>query len=168
MKKNEFDNKTIAEESNNQDSYREEILAVRRVSAKRTGGSKFSYSVLCAVGDEHGKIGVALAKSNENIKAIAKAKLKARKSIVSVNITKDGTIPHSLMIKKNSSQILLKPAPLGTGIMAGGTVRTILELLGVKNVSARVIGTSNPVMNTYALLEGLKKLKKSNKKADKE
>ncbi len=144
--------------------YREEILKVRRVSTKRAGGSKFHYSVLCAVGDENGKVGIALAKSAENIKAIAKAKSKAKRNVVSINLTKDGSIPHELIVKRGASKILLRPAPLGTGVIAGGSVRTILELAGIKNISAKVIGTSNQIINAYALVVGLQSLRKVKQK----
>lgn len=161
---NKFDKKFEKENTMAKPEYREEILNVRRVSTKRAGGSKFHYSVLCAVGDENGKLGVALAKSVENIKAISKAKLKAKSRMIDVTLTKDGSIPHELIISKGASKILLRPAPLGSGIIAGGSVRTILELAGIKNISAKVIGTSNQVMNAYALFDGLQSLKEVKKK----
>lgn len=160
---NKLEKKTKKE---NESLYREEILNVRRVSTKRAGGSKFHYSVLCAVGDEKGKLGLALAKSVENVKAIAKAKLKAKQNMITINLTKEGTIPHELVIKDGASKMLLRPAPLGSGLIAGGSVRTILEVAGVKNISAKVIGTNNQVMNAYALFKGLQSLNKV-KKEDK-
>lgn len=139
--------------------FEEEVLKIRRVSTKRAGGSAFHFSVLSAVGDHAGRVGIALAKSKENVKAIKKSKEKARRNMVDINITKVGSIPHEVYIKDGAARILLRPAPLGTGIIAGGSVRRILELAGIKNISAKIIGTNNQIMNAYALMQGLKSLK---------
>lgn len=144
---------------NQQPKIREEILKIRRVSTKRAGGSSFHFSVLAAVGDDEGNVGVAIAKSKENTLAIHKAKQKAKRSMFQIPLTKEKSIPREIFFKDGSSIIYLKPAPLGAGIIAGSSVRTVLDLAGVKNVSAKIIGSSNPINNAYALIKALKKLK---------
>ncbi len=136
----------------------EEILAVRRVSTKRVGGSSFHFSVLSVAGDKNGNVGVAIAKSLENTNAIQKSKNKARRSMIKVYVTEDKSIPHEIRVKSGSAVLLLKPAPLGSGIIAGGVIRTILDYAGISNISAKMIGSHNPINNSYALIEALKQL----------
>lgn len=140
------------------------VLKIRRVSTKRAGGSSFHFSALTASGDHAGNVGVAIAKSKENVNAIRKSKDKARRQMINVEITKDGSIPHEVYIKNGASKLFLKPAPLGAGIIAGGSVRQILELAGIKNVSAKIIGTNNQISNAYTLIDALKSLRKLNYK----
>lgn len=137
----------------------EEILHIRRVSTKRVGGSSFHFSALSVAGDRKGNVGVAIAKAKENLTAITKSKEKARKSMISVPVTESGTIPHEIYVKKGAAKIFLKPAPLGAGIIAGGSVRQILELAGITNVSAKIIGSNNQINNAYALMEALGSLR---------
>ncbi len=137
----------------------EEIVAIRRVATKRPGGAKMRFSVLAAVGDKNGTIGMALAKAKENVLAIRKAKERAKKELLSVIITDKGSIPHEVSAKYGASKVLLKPAPLGAGIIAGSSVRQILELAGYKNISAKIIDGSNQINNAYAALTALKKLR---------
>lgn len=144
-------------------SISDEIIKIRRVSTKRAGGSSFHFSVLVVAGDYNGKVGVAIAKSKENVKAIAKAKEKARQSMVAVPITDAKSISHEVYIKRGAAKLYLKPAPLGAGIIAGGSVRQILELAGIQNISAKIIGTRNRINNAYALMEAFEKLMTKNK-----
>ena len=170
FKKKEQRNKSKFQERNDRsdDPVREEVLQVRRVSTKRTGGSSFHFSVLSVAGDFNGRIGVGLGKSLENTSAIAKSKNKAKKSLVNVYITKNGSIPHELMIKNGAVMIFIKPAPAGAGIIAGGSVRKILEFAGYKNISVKIIGSSNPVNNANTLVKALTELRpvKKNEKVD--
>lgn len=161
------DNRKIKKEEGNEEPISEEILAVRRVSTKRVGGSSFHFSALCVAGDHNGNIGIALAKSKENINAIQKAKLKARKNMFSVKVTEEGSIPHEIRAKNGPAEIILKPAPMGAGIIAGGVIRTILEYAGIKNISAKVVGTNNPINNAYTLAEALKGIKMPEKRSEK-
>jgi len=140
-------------------SFEERVLKIRRVSAKRSGGSSVHFSALSAAGDHSGKIGVAVAKSKENINAIKKSKEKAKRSMFEVCITEEGSIPHEVKAKKGAAILYMRPAPLGSGIIAGGCVRQILELAGYKNVSAKVIGSSNQINNAYVTVVALKKIK---------
>ncbi len=149
-------------------SIEERILKIRRVSTKRAGGSSFHFSVLSAAGDHNGNVGVALAKSKENTSAIRKSKEKARLKMFAVPLTEEGSIPHEIFIKNGPSILYLKPAPQGAGIIAGGSVRHILELAGVKNISAKVIGSNNQINNSYTLVKALQQLRVVKKKEDKQ
>jgi small subunit ribosomal protein S5 len=142
-----------------QHKFEEEIVTIRRVAAKRSGGPNLRFSVLAAVGDKNGTIGVALARAKENVVAIKKAKDKARRSTFKVILNENGSIPHEVKAKYGASKILMKPAPLGAGIIAGSSVRQILELAGYKNISAKILDGSNKITNAYAVIEALKKLK---------
>lgn len=139
--------------------FEEEIVIMRRVAAKRSGGPNLRFSVLAAVGDGNGTIGLGLAKAKENIVAIKKAKDKARRSTFKVALNENGSIPHEVKAKYGASRIFMKPAPLGAGIIAGSSVRQILELAGYKNISAKILDGSNKITNAYAVIEALKQLK---------
>jgi small subunit ribosomal protein S5 len=139
--------------------FEEKVIVMRRVAAKRTGGNKMRFSVLAAVGDKNGTLGIALAKARENVSAVKKAKDRAKKYLFTVTVTKDGSIPFDVSAKYGASKVYLKPAPLGAGLIAGSSVRQILELAGYSNVSAKIIDGSNKINNVYAVLEALKKLK---------
>jgi small subunit ribosomal protein S5 len=153
-----FDN-----EKQNIGAFADEVLAVRRVSAKRVGGSKFHFSVLSVVGDRSGQIGVAVAKSKENANAIQKSKDKAKRNLFRIPLTDTRSIPHEVYMKDGPAVLYLRPAPLGSGIIAGGVLRTILEYAGINNVSVKVIGTDNAINNAYALVSALKQLRPTKK-----
>lgn len=152
-------NELQKEESNAPVTAEERILEVRRVATKRTGGASYHFSALAVVGDRSGKVGVAVAKSKENLVAINKAKNKAKRNFFDVVITKNGSVPHEINAKYGATKLYIKPAPLGAGIIAGGSVRQILELAGIKNVSAKIIGSTNKINNAYATVVALKKLR---------
>ena len=140
-----------------QHKFEEEIVMMRRVAAKRAGGPNLRFSVLAVVGDKNGTIGIAIAKAKENVVAIRKAKEKARRSTIKVKLSASGSIPHEVRAKFGASKILMKPAPLGAGLIAGSSVRQILELAGYKNISAKILDGSNKITNAYAVMEALKK-----------
>ena len=137
----------------------ERVLLIKRVSKKTTGGNYVTFSALVAVGDGKGKVGIGIGRGLEVPPAIQKAMTKARKHMITVPIYKS-TIPHQVILKYKSARLLLKPAPEGTGLKVGSVVRTILDLAGIYNASGKIIGTRNQVVNTYAIMEALKKLKK--------
>ncbi len=137
----------------------EEVLQIRRVSKKTPGGNYITFSALVAVGDRKGKVGVALGKSTEVPPAIRKAAERAKKSLVEVPL-KGTTIPHDVYIKYKAAKVYLKPAPVGTGLKVGSVVRKILALAGVKDVSGKIVGSRNRIVNAYAVMEALKSLKK--------
>ncbi|MCL5746740.1 MAG: 30S ribosomal protein S5 [Patescibacteria group bacterium] len=141
----------------NQDGFEEEIVQVNRVSKKTKGGNKIGFSVLTVVGNKNGKVGVGLGKAPDVSAAIKKGVNLAKKHAIEVPIIK-GTIPFEFNIKLGAAKIILKPAPLGSGVIAGGAVRSVVSLAGIKNISSKVLGTKNQASNVYATIEALKRL----------
>ena len=137
----------------------ERVLLIRRVSKKTTGGNYVTFSALVAVGDGKGRVGIGVGRGLEVPPAIQKAMTKARKHMITIPLYKT-TIPHHIELKYKSARLLLKPAPEGTGLKVGSVVRTILDLAGIYNASGKIIGTRNQIVNTYAVMEALKRLKK--------
>lgn len=135
----------------------EKIVQVNRVSKKTKGGNRIGFSVLMVVGDKKGKVGVGLGKAPSVVSAIRKGVNRAKKHMIKVPITAT-TIPHQVFIKWGAAKILLKPAPKGTGIIAGGPVRKVIEASGITNIVAKILGTNNQASNVYATIEALKKL----------
>lgn len=139
----------------------ERVLLIKRVSKKTQGGNYVSFVALVAVGDGKGKVGIGIGRGQEVPPAIQKALAKARKSMIEVPIYKS-SLPHEVTLKFKSSLIMLKPAPEGTGLKVGSVIRVILDLAGVYNASGKIIGSRNQLVNTYAIMEALKKLKRRN------
>lgn len=137
----------------------EEVIQINRVTRVVKGGRRLRFQATVVVGNHKGKVGFGIGKSNEVMGAIQKAITQAKKHIIIVPIVRD-TIPHDVKIKFKSSQILLIPAGPGTGIIAGGPLRKVLELAGVKNVLSKIFGTKNRIVNTQAALLAVSKLKK--------
>jgi len=140
------------------EEYAETVLDVRRVAKVIKGGRRFAFSALVVVGDRNGNIGVALGKSREVASAIAKALRRARKSMFPVPLYKT-TIPYTVTGKFGSSEVLIRSASKGTGVIAGGAVRAVMDALGVKDVLAKSLGASNPQNVVKATVNALKKLK---------
>lgn len=139
--------------------FEEKVIQVNRVSKKTTGGNRISFSVLMVVGDRKGKVGVGLGKARDVASAIRKAVTYAKKHMIDVP-TVGGTIPHDIFLKRGAAKVMLKPAPEGSGVIAGGAVRSVVEAAGIRNISSKVLGTKNPASNVYATLEALSKLSK--------
>lgn len=140
----------------------ENVIQIKRVSKKNSGGNRISFTALVVAGDKESQIGYYLGKAPSVGDAIKKASKKARERMFKVNIV-DGTVPHEARIKRGAAKLLVKPAPEGAGLIAGGAVRSVLELAGVRNVSAKVLGTNNKAANVKATIELLKSLKKVEK-----
>ena len=140
------------------DEYIEKVIQVNRVSKKVTGGNKIGFSVLVVVGDKKGKVGVGLGKATDVASAIRKASSYAKKHLITVPIIKT-TIPYEIRLKKGAAKILLKPAPPGTGIRAGGAVRAVVEACGIKDIVSKILGTDNKASNVYATFAALEKLR---------
>src|SRR3990167_6059619 len=136
----------------------ERVVQVNRVSKKTKGGDKRSLSVLVVVGDRKGKVGVGLGKAAEVQSAVRKATSYAKRHLITVPL-KGRTIPHTILIKYGAAQVLLKPAPVGTGVIAGGAVRVVVEAAGIHDIVSKSLGTTNKASNVYATLQALSKLR---------
>lgn len=147
----------MMEENRQIKEFEEKIIQVNRVSKKTQGGNKISFSVLVVVGDRKGKVGVGLGKAPEVLAAIKKGIKRAKKNLFKVSL-RGSTIPHQIYVKKGAAKLMLKPAPLGTGVIAGGPVRVVVEAAGIRNIVAKILGTKNKASNVYATMEALKQL----------
>lgn len=143
----------------------QKILSIRRVTRVMAGGRRFSFSVSMLIGDRKGSVGVGLGKSNDTTLAITKAVASAKKNMVKIDTTKEMSIAHDVQAKYKASEILITPNK-GKGLVAGGAVRDILNLAGMKNVSAKILSRSkNQLNNARAALKAFAKLKPSKVKA---
>lgn len=140
-----------------QSEFEEQVVQVNRVSKKTKGGNKVGFSALTVVGDNKGRVGVALGKAPDVSSAIRKGINQAKKNLVTVPLV-DGTIPFRIDIKVGAARIMLKPAPPGSGIIAGGAVRSVVSAAGIKNISSKMLGTENKISNIYATLAALRKV----------
>lgn len=135
----------------------EKVVQVNRVSKKTKGGNKIAFSVLVVVGDGKGRVGFGLGKAPDVTSAIRKGLNRARKNLINVPM-KGTTIPHQIRFKQGAAEVLLKPAPPGTGVIAGGAVRSVVEAAGIKDIVSKILGSNNKASNVYATIEALKKL----------
>jgi small subunit ribosomal protein S5 len=139
----------------------QKIISIRRVTRVMAGGRRFSFSVAMVIGDKRGKVGVGIGKAGDTQLAIEKAVRDAKKNMITVSMNKEGHIPHDVHTKYASSEVMMMPAP-GRGLVAGSSVRTVLEHAGVKDVTAKIFSRSkNKLNNARAAVEALKQLKKN-------
>ncbi len=141
----------------NTSELKEKVVAINRVAKVVKGGRTFRFSAVVVVGDENGHVGVGNGKASEVPDAIKKAIEDAKKNLVEVPVV-GTTIPHEYIGKFGSASVMLKPAEEGTGVIAGGSVRPVLELAGYKDIRTKVIGTNNPRNVVYATLKGLQSM----------
>lgn len=148
--------------TNKEESLEEKVLFVNRCAKVVKGGRKFSFSALILVGDHNGRVGYGFAKANELTDAIRKGGEAARKNLISFEM--DGTtIPHEVIVEFDGARLLLKPAPEGTGIVAGSRVRSILEFAGLRDVVAKSLGSNNPINQVKATFKALSELRNRHK-----
>lgn len=143
----------------NIDGIEEKVLLIKRVSKKIPGGNYVTFSALVAVGDRKGKVGIGIGRGQEVPPAIQKAITYAKKHMIVVPMH-GKTIRHEVRLKYKASFILLKPAPEGTGLKVGSVARVLLDLAGIENASGKIIRSRNQIVNTYAVIEALSRLKK--------
>jgi len=143
-------------QANIEREFEEKVIQVSRVSKKVAGGNKIGFSVLVVVGDKKGRVGVGLGKAADVASAVRKGISYAKKHMITVPMVKT-TIPYEMRIKKGAAKIILKPAPAGTGIRAGGAVRAVVEVVGIKDIVSKILGTDNKASNVYATFEALKR-----------
>lgn len=138
--------------------FEEKIVQVNRVSKKTKGGNKIGFSVLVVVGDRKGRVGVGLGGAPDVASSVRKAVSYAKKHMITVPMN-GSTIPHQVLLKRGAAQILLKPAPPGTGVIAGGAVRAVVEAAGIHDIVSKILGSKNQASNVYATLDALGQFK---------
>ena len=144
---------------------KDRVVTINRVTKVVKGGRTFRFAALVVVGDEAGHVGVGLGKATEIPEAIRKGKEDAKKNMIFIETNENDSVYHSIIGRFGASRVLLKPAPAGTGVIAGGAMRAVLELAGVRNIVAKSIGSNNKHNVVSATIEGLRTLKTPNQVA---
>lgn len=140
------------------DEFDSKIIDLSRVTRVMAGGKRMRFRALVVVGDKKGRVGMAVSKGADVTLAVNKSTVKAKKNLLRVPIV-EGTIPHAIEVKFGAAQVLLKPAPQGTGVIAGGPVRAVLDLAGIKNVVSKMKGSKNKIANVRAVMQALSQLR---------
>lgn len=159
-------NKEKIEKIEKKEEFESKLLDLARVVRVAAGGRRFRFRAVMVVGNKEGKVGVGVAKGLDVAQAVEKATRSAKKNLIQVSIIKD-SIPHQVEAKFGASKVLLKPQRKGRGLVAGGTVRVICNLAGIKNISSKILGrTRNKLNNAKATIKALQKLKIPNTKLE--
>jgi small subunit ribosomal protein S5 len=140
-------------------SFKTKVVQMRRVSKTVKGGKKLTFSAVIIIGDEKGKVGVGVGRASDANVAIEKATYNGKKNLIEVPLTKNSSLPHIIEGHYGASHVIIKPAVAGTGVIAGGPVRTVLELAGIKNVVSKQLGSSNIINNARSTLLALSNLR---------
>lgn len=141
-----------------EDEFDQRVVELARVTRVMAGGKRMRFRALVVIGNKKGKVGVGLAKGADVSLAVQKAVTKARKSLIQVPLKGD-TLPHQITVKYKSAKVILRPAPTGTGIIAGGPVRVVLEMAGVPNVVSKILGSPNKINNVRAVIKAFSQFK---------
>ena len=139
--------------------WQEKVVQVRRVTKVVKGGKKLSFRAVLIIGNEKGQVGVGVGKASDVIGAVKKAVTDGKKHLVEVPITKNSSIPHIISGRSGAAKVIIRPSAPGSGVIAGGSVRTILELVGIKNILAKQLGSNNPLNNARAATNALSQLR---------
>ena len=151
--------RTIVDASQFEDKLEDKVVSIKRVTKVVKGGRNFRFTALVVVGDKNGHVGAGLGKATEISEAIRKGKEDAIKKLISLPMDENGSVPHDFVGKFGSASVLLKRSPDGTGIIAGGPARNVLELAGLKNIRTKSLGSNNKQNVVLATIEGLSQLK---------
>jgi small subunit ribosomal protein S5 len=141
------------------DSFQEKVIQISRVTKVCKGGKKLAFRAVIAVGNENGKVGVGVGKADDVVNAISKAIVDAKRNLIDVFLTKTKTIPHNVTGNFGACSVLVKPASQGTGVIAGSSIRILLELAGVKNIVAKQLGSKNLLNNARATICAFESIK---------
>jgi small subunit ribosomal protein S5 len=155
---NKLKRNTRRKENGNEPKFIERLIRISRVSKVTKGGKKLSFRAIVVIGDENGQVGIGVAKADDVVNAFKKAKTDGRKNLIKVPITKSLSIPHRVLGKFGACEVVMRPSIEGSGVIAGGAVRTVLEVAGIKNVIAKQLGSDNLLNNANATISGLKSL----------
>ena len=142
--------------------WQERVVQIRRVTKVVKGGKKLSFRAILVIGNEKGEVGVGVGKASDVIGAVKKAASDGKRNLVSVPLTRNSSIPHIIHGRAGAARVIMRPSAPGSGVIAGGSVRTILELAGVKNILAKQLGSSNPLNNARAATDALARLQTFN------
>jgi len=150
--------KTSRRNENLNDKFIERLIKISRVTKVTKGGKKLSFRAVVVIGDENGQVGVGVGKAEDVVNAFKKAKTNGIKNVIKIPITKSLSIPHGVIGDKGACKIIMRPSIEGSGVIAGGAVRTVLEVAGIKNVIAKQLGSDNLLNNARAAIVGLQSL----------
>ena len=139
--------------------WQERVVQIRRVTKVVKGGKKLSFRAILVIGNEKGQVGVGVGKASDVIGAVKKAVTDGKKNLVTIAITKNNSIPHVITGQSGAAKVIIRPSAPGSGVIAGGAVRTMLELGGVKNILAKQLGSSSPLNNARAAVDAFNRLK---------
>ncbi len=153
-----------------QKEFEEEVLQIDRVTRVVKGGRRLRFRATVAIGDKKGRVGVGIGKASEVVTGIQKAVARAKANLIQVPITKGETIPHSIRVKYKAAEMIIFPASPGTGVIAGGALRKILHLAGIKNILSKSLGSRNTLVTAQASIKALRELRpvRENHKAKQE
>ena len=140
----------------------ERVVQIRRVTKVVKGGKKLSFRAILVIGNEQCQVGVGVGNASDVIGAVKKAASDGKRNLVSVQLTRNDSIPHIIQGRAGAARVIMRPSAPGSGVIAGGSVRTILELAGVKNILAKQLGSSNPLNNARAATDALARLQTFN------
>lgn len=152
-----FSDKKTSDRGQEGDDMQSVIVDLARVTRVQRGGKRLRFRACVGVGNKKGQVGIGMAKGNDVANAVEKATRHAKKKAIQIKLTANGSIPYAVTIKYKSSKILFKPAPPGTGLKAGGVIRTMCDLAGVENISAKILGNNNKLTNAQAFIEAFSK-----------